>query len=50
MKRDEFFRKVLEVFPEAIIDEEYRSGELMISTGWKFDSADNIVPMVEEEK
>jgi len=43
MNRDEFFRKVLETFPDAIIDEEYSTGELMISTGWKFDSEDSIV-------
>lgn len=47
MNRDEFFRKVLEVFPEAIIDEEHSTGELMISTGWKFDSADVVVPLVQ---
>jgi hypothetical protein len=48
MTRDEFFRKVLEVFPEAIIDEEYSTGELMISTGWKFDSADSVIPLIEK--
>jgi|AntAceMinimDraft_11_1070367.scaffolds.fasta_scaffold13513_4 hypothetical protein len=48
MNRDDFFRKVLEIFPEAIIDEEYATGELMISTGWKFDTIDTIVPLVEK--
>jgi hypothetical protein len=45
MTREEFFAKVLEAFPEAIVDEEYSTGELMIATGWKFDSLDEIVPL-----
>jgi len=45
MTREEFFTKVLEVFPHAIVDEEYSTGELMIATGWKFDDVDTIVPL-----
>jgi len=45
MSRDEFFRKVLEAFPDAIVDEEYSTGELLIATNLKFDSEDNIVPL-----
>jgi hypothetical protein len=45
MNRDEFFRKVLEAFPDAVVDEEYATGELMIATNLKFDGEDNIVPL-----
>jgi hypothetical protein len=45
MKREDFFNRVIEMFPEAIIDEEYSTGEIMIATGWKFDSLDKIVPL-----
>jgi hypothetical protein len=33
MTIDELMQKVLELMPDALIDEEYRSGEIMISTG-----------------
>jgi hypothetical protein len=45
MNRNEFFMKVLKEFPDAIIDEEYATGELMIATNLKFDGEDNIVPL-----
>jgi hypothetical protein len=45
MSRDEFFRKVLKAFPDAIIDEEYATGELVIATNLRFDGEDNIIPL-----
>ena len=33
MTMDELMQKVLEIIPDAIFDEEFRSGEIMISTG-----------------
>jgi hypothetical protein len=33
MTMDDFMRAILEIAPDAIFDQEYRSGEIMISTG-----------------
>ncbi len=33
MTMDELMQKVLEICPNALFDEEFRSGEIMISTG-----------------
>lgn len=33
MTIDELMSKIRDILPEAIFDEDYRSGELMISTG-----------------
>jgi hypothetical protein len=30
---DELTQQILAIMPDAIVDEEYRSGEIMISTG-----------------
>lgn len=35
MTFDDFTRYVLESFPEAVIDEDYRTGELIIHTNHK---------------
>ena len=35
MTMDDFTRYVLESFPEAVIDEDYRTGELIIHTNHK---------------
>jgi hypothetical protein len=34
MKTDELFKKILEILPEAIFDED-ESGEIIIATGYK---------------
>lgn len=33
MTFDELTEQILAILPDAIVDEEYRSGEIMISTG-----------------
>jgi len=33
MTMDELMQKILEVCPDALFDEEFRSGEIMISSG-----------------
>jgi hypothetical protein len=50
MNRNEFFSKVLEAFPDAIVDEEYSTGELMIATNLRFDGEDNIIPLFGDVK
>jgi hypothetical protein len=34
MDMNDFMRAILEVAPEALFDEEYRSGEIMVSPGF----------------
>jgi hypothetical protein len=43
---DEFMQAILEVAPEALFDEEHRTGEIMVSTGFKLQDG-NIVPLDE---
>jgi hypothetical protein len=42
MTEDEFMQKVLEAFPEAIVDQEYNSGELLIATGLKLEGGKTV--------
>lgn len=44
MKSDELFDKIIVILPDALFDED-ETGELIISTGYRIDEDDTLVPM-----
>jgi hypothetical protein len=38
MNMDQFMSKILDICPEALFDTEFRSGEIMISTGLRLEN------------
>jgi hypothetical protein len=46
MTMDDLMQTILAIAPDALFDEEYGSGEIMVSTGFKLQDG-NLVPLVD---